>query len=160
MRRRALAAGIPVAALGRMTRIAAAVLTAALATACTGGDDFTEPHQILPRVEDGNFTLYVSNQSFEIDPVDVQVRLDGKLAVEGDFLVEGQHSWHVFPFEVGLGAHTLEAITVAGDATITEIFTISDDRWAVLDFWYYPGDPEPTPRQFSFYLYDEPPQFE
>ena len=34
-------------------------------------------------------------------------------------------------------------------------------RWGVLDFWYYAaGSPEPTPRQFSFQVLDEPPQFQ
>lgn len=32
----------------------------------------------------GRFTLYVSNQSFDLDPVDIRVYLDDELAVERD----------------------------------------------------------------------------
>ncbi len=131
-------------------------------SACTGtgGDgEFTEPHQRLPYIETGNLQLYVSNQSFDIDPVDIRVELDGDVAVVGDFLVEGQHSWHVFKFEVPEGSVRLDARTIVGEAELTQTFNVTTDRYAVLDYWYYPGDPDHD-RRFSLNLFDEPPLFE
>lgn len=131
-----------------------------IVSACTGGDgEFLEPQQRLPYVEAGNLQLYVSNQSFDIDPVDIRVELDGALAVVGDFLVEGQHSWHVFRFDVSGGNVFLEARTIVGDAELTQTVDVTTDRYAVLDFWYYPGDAD-HPRKFSLSLFDEPPQFD
>jgi hypothetical protein len=141
-----------------MRSILVGVLLAA--SACTGGDaELIEPHQRLPYVENGNLQLYVSNQSFDIDPVDITVELDGDVAVIGNFLVEGQHSWHVFKFEVPKGVHRLDARTEVGDATLTQSIDVNATRYAVLDYWYYPGDPD-HPRMFSLYLYDEPPLFD
>lgn len=121
--------------------------------------EVTEPRQLPQRVEGGNFTLYVSNQSFAIDPVDIDVYLDDTLVVVGDFEVGSQHSWYEFDFALTPGAHTLRAVTRAGKAELEETFEIEAKRYGVLDFWYYP-DGETTPRQFSFDLYDQPPSFD
>ena len=40
--------------------------------------------------------FYVSNQSFDLDPVDIDVYVDDVKLITGDFLVEGQHSWHAY----------------------------------------------------------------
>jgi hypothetical protein len=122
-----------------------------------------EPRQLFGPSDDPNFVLYVSNQSFDIDPVDIEVRIDGNLAVEGDFLVGSQHSWHQFPFALPPGSHGLSAETAAGDVALSDIFEVaSSARYAVLDFWYYPpgSGSEVTPPQFSLYYSDEPPQFQ
>lgn len=117
------------------------------------------PRQIPQRVEGGNFTIYVSNQSFAIDPVDIDVYVDDTLVVVGDFEVGSQHSWYDFEFALTPGTHTLRAVTRAGKAELEETFEIAGKRYGVLDFWYYP-DGETTPRQFSFDLYDQPPAFD
>lgn len=131
-----------------------------IVSACTGGDgELVEPHQHLPYVDTGNLHVYVSNQSFDLDPVDIRVELDGDLAVTGDFLVEGQHSWHVFKFEVPEGSIRLDARTIVGDAELSQSLDVTADLYAVLDFWYYPGDPD-HPRMFSLSLFDEPPLFQ
>ena len=121
------------------------------------------PHQILPVASPPTFILYVSNQSFDLDPVDIEVRLDGQLAVEGDFLVEGQHSWHTFSFDLSPGTHELRAVTLAGDSVAVETIEMAEEpRYAVLDFWFYePGHdyPEAYGPSFSVSLFDEPPVF-
>ena len=150
--------GTRLAALWRMRRIFIGM--SLVLSACTGGDgDLVEPHQRLPYVEDGNLQLYVSNQSFDVDPVDITVEIDGTVAVVGDFLVEGQHSWSLFEFDVAKGTHLLDARTTVGDAELSETFEVTADRYAVLSYWYYPDDPE-TPRMFSLYLLEEPPLFD
>ncbi|HEU0033721.1 MAG TPA: hypothetical protein VFQ53_24005 [Kofleriaceae bacterium] len=126
--------------------------------ACT--DAPVEPTQHMPRPDDPSFTLYVSNQSFDLDRVDITVRIDGELAVTGDFDVEGQHTWIPFDFGLAPGTHEIVAVTQDGDATLTKSFTMDDRKFGVLDFWFYPDGPEPTPRQFSFFVTDEAPLFE
>ncbi len=119
------------------------------------------PQQHLVPPADPSFTLLVSNQSFELDPVDITIHLDDQLAVTGDFRVEGQHTW--IPFEFGLadGPHTIAIRTADADASLTESFTIDGDRWGVVMFWYYPpGSGDPTPPHFSWSVHDEPPQFQ
>jgi hypothetical protein len=84
---------------------------------------------------DANFHLYVSNQSFEIDPVYVEVVIDGERVVCREFLVEGQHNWILFDLNLGSGDHSIAATAHDGLATLTEEFATSDQHWAVLDFW-------------------------
>jgi hypothetical protein len=151
-----------------MMRARASVLVLAiplvpLAGACT--QDHDPPRQVLPLPADPNFSLYVSNQSFDIDPVDVQVSFDGQLALTGDFLVEGQHSWHRFDFKLAPGSHEMRSTTDAGGVEeIAPFDTTAAPRYGVLAFWFYPpgseGGVDPTPPQFSFDVLDEPPLFD
>lgn len=140
-------------------------LLLALSAACSGGGDGgLEPRQLTPTATDPTFVLYVSNQSFDLDPVDIEVLLDGEPAVEGDFLVEGQHSWHTFSFELAPGAHELRAATLAGDSIAVETIEMGQEpRYGVLNFWFYePGHdyPEAYGPTFSFELFSEPPVFQ
>jgi hypothetical protein len=138
---------------------------ALLASACTTSIESAPdpPRQHLPRSDDPTFTLYVSNQSFDLSPVDIQVGIDGQTAVTGDFVVEGQHTWIPFDFELAPGPHQLRVASWAGGAMLDQAFDFDMDarRWGVLSFWYYAaGSPEPTPHQFSFQVLDEPPVFQ
>ena len=150
--------GTGIAWLGGMS-IRLALLLAIIVPGCRDGADLDPPRQMMSG-KDPNFWLYVSNQSFDIDPVDIEVRLDGQLAVTGDFLVEGQHSWHRFGLRLAPGPHILEARSEVGDVELAEV--VGDHPYAVLDFWYYPpgSSSEPTPPQFSLTFFDQPPQFE
>ena len=146
-----------------MRAIVVAVLAAGL-TGAAGCSTVDEPRQHLTPPADPSFTLLVSNQSFELDPVDITVRLDGQLAVTGDFRVEGQHTWIPFHFGLADGDHQLEVTTADAEAALDRTFTVDGQTWAVVMFWYYPpgspGGVEPTPPQFSFSVHDEPPQFQ
>jgi hypothetical protein len=112
-------------------------------------------------VKDGNFTLYVSNQSFKISKVDIQIQIDGKVVISRYFKVGNQHNWKKFVFSLPKGEHTLEARSEQEDVTLKEKINISDKHWAAVDFWYYPSSHyEPTPKHFSFNIKDEPIYFE
>ena len=108
------------------------------------------------------FTLHVSNQSFNIDPVDIKISIDGEVCVDEDFFVENQHNWKMFKINLELGTHTLLAETVAGDTTLQTEFELTlDKHYGVVDFWYYPnGSIDPTPPQFSFHFSDDPFMFD
>jgi hypothetical protein len=116
------------------------------------------------------FHILTSNQSFDLDPVDIDLYVDGQHVVTGDFVVEGQHTWIVegqhtwinFDFEIGDGTHELRAVTKKGAVEKVEKFSVAGERWAVVDFWYAKtrGSAEETPPSFGMNLYDEQPRFQ
>lgn len=99
-----------------------------------------------PTAANGNFVLYVSNQSFEIDPVDIRVTIDGEAAVDDVFEVRNQHNWVEYTFRLAKGRHTLRVESRRGEAELERTFELRGKRWAVLDYWYYRGEP----KHFSF----------
>ncbi|HLC61067.1 MAG TPA: hypothetical protein VJJ52_06590 [Candidatus Nanoarchaeia archaeon] len=105
--------------------------------------------------QNGNFVLYVSDQSFAISPVDVKIFIDDKLAIDDKFRVGNQHNWKEFIFQLEKGNHTLRAISIKGEATLEEQFEVKDRHWAVLDYWYYPETHySPTLKHFNFRVQD------
>ena len=129
-----------------------------LPAACSKSTRAKPAEDLLPQDLNGNFTLYVSNQSFAISPVDITIHIDGKKAVEGDFDVGNQHNWVSHTFRLGKGTHELVAVSEKGAARINDQFQIEDRHWAVVDYRYYPkvtGGAGPTPKQFSFNIQDK-----
>lgn len=109
----------------------------------------------------GNVVLYVSNQSFAIDSIDVTVEIDGEEVISEDFDVGDQHNWKQFVIRLAPGHHTLRARSRLGDATLEKSFVVSDKHWAVLNYWYSTeeyGHP-PEPKQFEFIIQDKPVTF-
>ena len=120
------------------------------------GPSTGEP-QVEPEV--GEVKLWVSNQSFEDDPVAITIRLDGIPVVGETFFVESQHNWQSFMIRgLAPGDHTVTAESDTG-ASRTWTFTLPADqaRWLVVDYWYYPDDAEG--RHFTFLESDEPVAF-
>jgi len=116
----------------------------------------------LPQDLNGNFTLAVSNQSFAITPVDIDIDIDGKRAIQSEFDVGSQHNWIGFKFQLSPGEHTIQALSRKGEASLKKSFTINGKHWGVLNYWYYPeqtGGTGPCPRQFSFGIQNKPVQF-
>ena len=134
---------------------AALILTVA---ACDDTDPQTgpfgggDPHALIDEAPDGSFHLFVSNQSFDLDQVDITVWLDDEPWVTGDFDVESQHNWYGFDFELDSGSHTVRAESEDGDALLEEDFDFDDEHWAVIDFWFDDNNPEGT---FTFFISDE-----
>lgn len=106
----------------------------------------------LPQDKDGNFVLYVSNQSFGVSPVDIRVFIDGKLAIDEAFDVGNQHNWKSFRYNLGKGKHRLAAESVKGAAKFERDLEVRDTNWSVLDYWDSPG-------HFSFHTSDKPIHF-
>ena len=132
-----------------MMRAIAAAL-ALVAAGCTTAASGCEPV-----VTEGSETLhiYVSNQSFDIDPVLIEVYIDDQAVVCQEFAVEGQHNWILFDIALEPGEHTIHAIGNGGTAEFTEQVDLAGERWAVIDFWWYPGD---AAEQLTFDIYDQP----
>jgi hypothetical protein len=58
-----------------------------------------------------NFHLYVSNQSFDIGQVDIDVYIDDVHVVTGGFVVEQQHTRLRFDFNIAPGTHSIRAVS-------------------------------------------------
>ena len=138
-----------------------AVLGMFILTSCTPN---TSQGKIeMPMNEEGNFILYVSDQSREISPVDIRIYIDGKLAIDDNFDVTGnrtpQHNWKKFQFQLEKGNHTIKATSQKGDTILEKNFEIIDKHWAVIDYWYYSkvsGGAGPEPKHFIFNIQDKP----
>lgn len=121
------------------------------------GSSAGEPQVDLP-VE--TVRLWVSNQSFEDDPVEIRIEIDGEVVVDRAFAVESQHNWIAFDITgLSTGMHSLIAESDTG-ARIDDSFTLPEreSRSLVIDYWYYPDDAQG--RFFTFSESDEPVAFD
>ena len=132
----------------------------------------SSPQSTVTNVEDkifsenknGNFTLYISNQSFAVNPVDIQVYIDDDQIIDQKFDVSGergvpQHNWIPFHFKASPGSYRLHVESKKGEAVLDTTFEIKDKHWAVIDYWNYPevsGGAGPTPPKFTFNFQDQP----
>lgn len=108
-------------------------------------------------VEHGNFTLYVSNQSFEKPTMPITVTIDGRQVVSTDFQVGDQHDFARFGLVLAAGSRRIEGR--AGDGTVVEAtFTVPDEgeRWGVLTFWASAAYYAPM---FQWNYFNEEPHF-
>ncbi|MHC4712506.1 MAG: hypothetical protein ACYTAN_04440 [Planctomycetota bacterium] len=105
----------------------------------------------------GGFTLWISNQSFAIDPVDVRVEIDGELVVSDYFHVGTQHTYVPFTLALPKGKHRIRTWSVEGNAEFSMEFEIEDHDVGVVTYWYYDESHySPTPRKFNFHTQKGP----
>ena len=131
------------------------VILAPSITGCRSGRAAQD--RLTPKA-DGNFILHVSNQSAAISPVDIEIRIDGRLAVKGEFHYKDGHHWQQYQFQTSAGEHILTATSEKGHANFEERFSIKDKHWAVVNYFGSPGKKmgvkvEPI---FTFLIGDEP----
>jgi hypothetical protein len=112
---------------------------------------------MLQRWEETTFPLhlYVSNQSRDIDPVAVQITLDGEVVVDQEFEFLDMHNWILFKLMVPPGDHVLHAVAPEVGVELRETFEVDGERWAVVDFWAEPVGHGPGPR-FTWLIQAEP----
>ena len=119
--------------------------------------------KIFKEDKNGNFILYVSNQSTTVNPIDIKVFIDNKKVIDRDFDVKGkrtvQHNWIPFRFKASPGSYSVQVKSKKGKAVLNTTFKISGKHWAVIDYWYFPkisGSDSQTPAEFSFNLENKP----
>jgi hypothetical protein len=97
--------------------------------------DTTAP--VVTPKDTGALQLYVSNQSFNIDPVDIVITLDGEQIVADDFAVEGQHNWQRFGVDVKPGTHKLAVTALDGSVKAEADIQIeaAATKYGVVNFW-------------------------
>jgi hypothetical protein len=88
----------------------------------------------LTQNKDGNFVLYVTNQSFDLSPVDITIHIDGKKAVSGEFHVKDQHHWVRHTFELAEGKHKIQVSSIKGEALLEQELEIREKTWGLLFF--------------------------
>lgn len=86
--------------------------------------------------------VYVSNQSQDIDPVDIRVLIDGNELLAQDFEFRDGHHYVRFECELRRGKHVLEAKSSQLKQAFAEEFRFRPDLIAQLDFAYFPKSPE------------------
>jgi hypothetical protein len=138
-------------------RLFALALGTLALVACGGGTDAVPPiaegPPPLQPAKHGNLILYVSNQSFDRDTVDIRVLIDGRPAVDDEFAVLNQHNWVEFRFSLDDGRHVIYAESLDGQAILEKNFEVKGNRWAVVDYWCC-GDPSEP--KFTFTVSPEP----
>ncbi|MHC5077902.1 MAG: hypothetical protein ACYTHN_02710 [Planctomycetota bacterium] len=108
-----------------------------------------------PAPKKKNFILYVSNQSFKVDPVHILVFIDGKKVIDAEFHVKNQHNWVHHSFSLAKGTHKIVAKTKEGDAHLEKEITIEKKHWAVIDFGAVHKEGVVVKKYFSFLIQDK-----
>ncbi len=91
-----------------------------------------------PKNENVDFILYVSNQSYDVSPVDITIYIDDVIVVEGEYEIGDSHNWKSFDFNLLTGKHTIKVESQKGEASLVKNFELTDDMyWAVIDYWQY-----------------------
>ena len=85
--------------------------------------------------ENTNFTMFVSNQQRNIDPVDLSIFIDGKLIVSDEYYIGNMHNWIRYDINQTIGKHTIIVTSISGNYAINSTFEIKDKLWLVIDFW-------------------------
>ncbi len=116
---------------------------------------------ISPPVASGSaaLILYVSNQSFAINPVEIKVFIDGRKVIDDKFKIKYQRNWRKYQFELAKGTHRLRIEATNGDATWGESLDITRKQWGVINYWCQPKDAESlatTVKKITFELKSEP----
>jgi hypothetical protein len=117
------------------------------------------PSKSVVNDPNGNFHLYVSDQSFAISPVDIKVFIDGELVVNGPFEVGSQHNFQTFVLKLSPGQHEILAESSKGRAKLEQTFQIDDKLWIALAYWSSPkleGGVESYSGHFSVDVKKEP----
>lgn len=106
-------------------------------------------------------TLYVSNQSFHVNPVDIKVTIDGYEVVRDGFYAGDGHNYVRYRIKINAGRHILRAASRKGAAALKQEFEMPADRWAALCYWNAPPDQaNATVKHFTFVVKDKPIQFD
>jgi hypothetical protein len=122
----------------KKTALLFSLLMALAVAGCGESDEPLDPtEQVLTQDSNGNFVLWVSNQSFDIPSVKIKITIDGKTAVSSIFEVKNQHNWIKHTFQLAPGKHILIASSVEGEVAIESEFEVQDRLWGVVNYWYY-----------------------
>ena len=102
-------------------------------------------------------TLYVANQSFVVNPVDIKITIDGKKVAAGTFLAGEGRSWRRYVVRLAAGRHVLRALTRKGGAALKREFDVTGPRWAAVAYRNVsPSRGGRTIPYFAFAIRDRP----
>jgi len=113
--------------------------------------------QKIEAVKENNLTLYLSNESSERGPIDIQLFIDGQLMV--DTILEYKfHTRSRFGFTIEKGDHQVQLVSQSGEAILEKKITIVEKHWMAIWYFYTTGKKggaviDPV---FSFKFQDHP----
>ena len=145
-----------------MNRIAALAVLVLIVVSCQpGGANPCEGKPTRSDIATSNdpavLHLWVSNQSPDIDPVAIEVAIDGTLVVCDWFDVEDQHNWIEYVIRLDERDVMLQAQATGGEANLTQEFSMPPELWGVLEFWFYEDD---RPQTLTLRFSDQPVGFD
>lgn len=86
-----------------------------------------------------NVELVISNQSFDINPVDIEILVDGNKIVSENFFVEGnqpvQHNWQRHRISLDDGEHRLKVSSQKGLAQIEKTLHVKNTLTVTIAYW-------------------------
>jgi hypothetical protein len=126
-----------------------AVLALLLLAGCGGEEKLPKADSDLLD-PNGNFTLYVTNQSYAIDRVDIRVEIDDALVVSEYFNVGTQHTFEPFKLTLSQGMHKIHVWSELGDVELTDDFDTTDHDVGVAMFWHNPKAEVSPNRRIDF----------
>jgi hypothetical protein len=110
-------------------------------------------------VEEPNVTLLVSNQSFAVDPVEIEIAVDGEVVVRDAFEVAGdqppQHNWREYHPRLQPGTHRLVA-TANDGAELETTFEVAGDHTIAVAHWTEQSSAAGTEPKGYFTVESEP----
>lgn len=123
---------------------------------CGCKDDAISPVNSKLLDSNGNFSLWVSNQSFAVENVDISVEIDGKLVISEYFDVGTQHTFKEFKLALEPGSHQIHIRSTKGKAELSKTFEFKTGQNGVIDYWYSKKSKygDPIPPNFSFNIID------
>ncbi len=111
---------------------------------------------VLEDDADALLTLWISNQSFAITPVEIAVEVNGQVIVSDWFPVEDQHLVVRYDVHTGPGEYRLTLVGAGGEARQSLVVLVEEEpRHVTVSFW---ADPEPP--AFTTRVTADPPGFD
>jgi len=84
---------------------------------------------------DGNFILSISNQSSEIDPIDIKVEINGETIIHKYFALDDHHNGKVFKIKLPNGKHKIKVSSLKDKAVFSKTIELKKKKWATIDYW-------------------------
>jgi hypothetical protein len=107
----------------------------------------------------GVLKLDVSNQSPATPSVDIQVSIDDRQVIDGVFPFDMGHTRKSYALPVVKGPHAVRVVGDHGSARYEGVIEVQGRHWAMLLYWYEPGEPggpDLQSKHFTFDMRDKP----
>jgi len=86
----------------------------------------------------------LSNQSFDLSPVDMVVLLGSDTLVVDSLEVGDQHNFTTYEFEWREGSYVLSASADGDRSSLAEEVLLKGETWCLVSFWYHSSDDKGT----------------
>jgi hypothetical protein len=107
----------------------------------------------------GVLKLDVSNQSSATPSVDIQVSIDERQVIDEVFHFDMGHTRKSYDLPLAKGSHVIRVVGDQGSARYEGVVEVQGRHWAMLLYWYEPGEPgrpDLQSKHFTFDMRDKP----